>query len=287
MARCPVPGHSDRKPSLSVSDGPDGKILAKCHGGCPQTDVWAALKDRGLVGNGRTSRRHEISKVSPGTPSRPNRRAEALAFWEASRPAFGTPAEEYLRCRGIIIQSPKTIRYHEGKHCLVALVQTRDGSFSGVQRVYLVTDSRGTWKTGRFSLGPVKGGAVRLTPSAESLQICESVEDGLALLEMTGRATWAVPGAGFMQSFKPPPEVRTLSLCPDHDRAGLEAIEKAHKNLSTPSRKVRRLLPPPGRDWCDCLEFFEERAGIREFDGNEESDTAEQRSWAEEFCDGD
>ena len=40
-ARCPVPGHKDRKPSLSVHDGTDGKLLVKCHGGCPNPDVWA------------------------------------------------------------------------------------------------------------------------------------------------------------------------------------------------------------------------------------------------------
>jgi hypothetical protein len=133
---------------------------------------------------------------------------------------------------------------------------------------------------------------VRLTPTAESLQLCESVEDGLALLQMTGKPTWAVPGAGFMVDFEPPPEVRTLSLCPDHDKVGLKAIEKALKAKQDQSAnagvlKLRRLLPPPGKDWCDCLEFFEERAGIREYDGEEDRETAEQRSWVEAFCDGD
>jgi hypothetical protein len=186
-----------------------------------------------------------------------------------------------------VIQPPACIRYHAGINALVALVQARDGTFSAIQRVYLTTDSRGTWKTGRFSLGPIKGGTVRLTPTAESLQLCESVEDGLALLQMTGKATWAVPGAGFMVNFEPPPEARTLALCPDHDKAGLEAIEKALRARTDPRLKLRRLLPPPGKDWCDCLEFFEERAGIREYDGEEDRETAEQRSWVEAFCDGD
>ncbi len=70
------------------------------------------------------------------------RRKEAIDIWDASTPAQHTPAEEYLRCRGIVIQVPPTIRYHEGKHMLVALVQSRDGAFSGVQRVYLKTDPR-------------------------------------------------------------------------------------------------------------------------------------------------
>ncbi len=261
-ARCPA--HKDRTPSLSVSDGPGGKLLVHCHAGCSQEDVWAALKNRGLVRKGKPSQTANGSNFAATRKSETDaeRRAEALAIWEASEPALHTPAQDYLDCRGIVIQPPTCIRYHAGINALVALVQARDGTFSAIQRVYLTTDSRGTWKTGRFSLGPIKGGAVRLTPTAESLQLCESVEDGLALLQMTGKATWAVPGAGSMVSFKPPPEVHEATVAPDNDKAGLEAIEKA---IGSPNGelKLRRLLPPPGKDWCDCLEFFEERAGIR------------------------
>ena len=47
LASCPVvdhgQGNGDRNPSLSVTDS-DGKLLLKCHGGCSQHDVWAAVK---------------------------------------------------------------------------------------------------------------------------------------------------------------------------------------------------------------------------------------------------
>lgn len=45
-AKCPA--HEDRTPSLSISQGRDGKILFRCHAGCTQEDVIAALKARGL-----------------------------------------------------------------------------------------------------------------------------------------------------------------------------------------------------------------------------------------------
>jgi hypothetical protein len=45
IARCPV--HEDRSPSLSVSER-DGRVLVHCHAGCPQPDVIAALRARGL-----------------------------------------------------------------------------------------------------------------------------------------------------------------------------------------------------------------------------------------------
>lgn len=46
LARCPA--HDDRSPSLSISENADGKILMKCHAGCPQAAVMSALESRGL-----------------------------------------------------------------------------------------------------------------------------------------------------------------------------------------------------------------------------------------------
>ena len=37
MARCPA--HDDRKPSLSIRDADDGKVLVRCHAGCDQARV--------------------------------------------------------------------------------------------------------------------------------------------------------------------------------------------------------------------------------------------------------
>ncbi len=122
-------------------------------------------------------------------------------------------------------------------------------------------------------------------PATESIQLCESVEDGLALLQLTGRPTWAVPGAGFMKDFLPPPEVREIVLAPDNDKAGLEAIKATKKALATV--RIRQLLPPEGQDWCDVLQTWDERAAIREFDGEQPREDAEQRSWVEAFIDGD
>lgn len=45
MACCPA--HDDRNPSLALRDD-DGKVLVRCHAGCEQRVVIAALKDLGL-----------------------------------------------------------------------------------------------------------------------------------------------------------------------------------------------------------------------------------------------
>jgi len=64
QARCPA--HEDRNPSLSVSEGDDGRALLKCHAGCETEAVVAALglrmQDLMLPG-----------AVSPQRPARPTR----------------------------------------------------------------------------------------------------------------------------------------------------------------------------------------------------------------------
>jgi hypothetical protein len=285
MARCPA--HDDKTPSLSVSER-DGKLLVHCHAGCSQEAVWAVLVRLGLVQQAVRGAETAVSRPkhfkSPDGELK-DRHAEALAFWSAAVPAAHTPAQDYLACRGIVIGPAATLRYHEADNALVAAIQDQDGALTGVQRIYLKTDSRGTWATGKRSLGTIKGGACRLTAAADRLQLCESIEDGLALLQMTGRPTWAVPGAGFMVDFEPPPEVREIVLAPDHDKAGLEAIEKSVKSYMHIT--FRQLLPPPGLDWCDVLEDYEERAAIREYDGGLDREQAETQSWVEAFANGD
>lgn len=53
LASCPLPthgqGNGDKNPSLSISDGEDGKPLFKCHSGCEQHDVFEAIKNYGLL----------------------------------------------------------------------------------------------------------------------------------------------------------------------------------------------------------------------------------------------
>ena len=46
MARCPA--HEDREPSLSITDAKSGKVLVRCHAGCDQRQVIAALRSRGV-----------------------------------------------------------------------------------------------------------------------------------------------------------------------------------------------------------------------------------------------
>ena len=57
LARCPA--HDDRRPSLSIGVGRDGRTLLKCFAGCPTEAVIAAvdLTMRDLFPTGGRSRR--------------------------------------------------------------------------------------------------------------------------------------------------------------------------------------------------------------------------------------
>jgi hypothetical protein len=47
LARCP--GHCDHTPSLSLRDGPGGRLLAYCFAGCDWPRIREALRVRGLL----------------------------------------------------------------------------------------------------------------------------------------------------------------------------------------------------------------------------------------------
>ncbi len=277
-ARCPA--HDDHNPSLSITER-DGKVLVHCFAGCPQAAVLNSLTRMGLIA-GADTRRH------PDTPIRQSRRDpdanqkvfDAKRIWAESVPAAGTPVQLYLACRGIWLPVPETIRYHPAINALIAAVEDRNGEIIGLQRVYLEQDAAGVWKRGRYSLGKIAGGAVRLTPPAKRLQLAESVEDALALMQITGRATWAVPGAGLMEKFEPPPECETVVLAPDNDEAGQKAIEKAARALMARGVKVEVLLPPTkGADWVETLERWDERSAIITESCGIDADDAELRAW--------
>lgn len=63
------PAHHDSSPSMSVTDGKDGKILVRCHARCKQADVVQALKDRDLwpAGNGRSESLKSMPHAPTGT----------------------------------------------------------------------------------------------------------------------------------------------------------------------------------------------------------------------------
>jgi hypothetical protein len=71
LASCPVPGHGrgngDKNPSLSISEGPDGKALFHCHGGCDQQTVFSVMRERGYLPELETRNVEPLALIKPIT----------------------------------------------------------------------------------------------------------------------------------------------------------------------------------------------------------------------------
>jgi hypothetical protein len=150
MARCPA--HDDREPSLSIRDADDGKVLVRCHAGCDQERVIAALRSR-RVWDRNGHRYRWLNRLVPRVTAneQPDRdeakRSEAsLGIWQATTSAEGTLVETYLVRRDLSLPPPPTLRFHAGlKHpsggiwpAMVALV-TQGADDSALQSTALIS----------------------------------------------------------------------------------------------------------------------------------------------------
>lgn len=203
------------------------------------------------------------------------RAGDALKKWNRCGGAEETLADEYLMGRGVISELsplPPSIRFisAQGVHCLVAAITCPvTDEVIAIHAIFLKRTRQGVEKIERKTYGPARFGSVRLSPPALKMQITESVEDGLALMQLNGQPTLAVPGTNFLAKHViPPSPCGIVVLAPDNDEAGRAAIGKAILRLEGLGYVVRVLLPPAERDWCDVLPEYEERDAFKEEDNH-------------------
>ena len=264
-ARCPA--HDDRNPSLSIRDV-NGKVLVRCHAGCEQTHVIAALRGRGLW---TESGSRSPSWIAPRKPveRKPDRddakrTRAALAIWQSAKPGQATPIETYLVSRGIQLPAPDSLRFHAGlKHpsggcwpVMVALVTNgRDGTPIAIHRTYLARDGGGKAPVDpqKMMFGPCRGGAVRLAEPGEVLMVGEGVETCLAAVQATGNPAWAALSTSGLRSLDLPKDVRDVIVLADGDEAGEAAARDCALRWKREGRRVRIARPPQGLDFNDML----------------------------------
>lgn len=293
----PGPNHSRRDRSLKIWDGPGGVMVHSFSGdGWRECRGW--LQRQGLLPDDepRTSRWREMqrpaNRAHVNVSNDAHRGEHALGIWRDAAAAAGTLVESYLASRGITHPIPTSLRFAPVlKHtpsgvmlpAMVAAVQGPDEEVWAVHRTYI--DPRGDMKamvsSPKLALGPIRGGAVRLGRATETLMLTEGIEDALALMQMTGTTAWALLGTAGFKSFTSPPETQTIILAPDADPAGDATVAQAAARFSGMGLRVMHLRPPDGSDWCDCLDIFEERAAISEFDGHVDRAGAELAVFAE------
>jgi putative DNA primase/helicase len=221
----------------------------------------------------------ERRKVEPRRNDAPDPEAEgerhARAIWDASRPIAGTPAEIYLKSRGIEASTwPTSIRWNADARCVVFASIAPDGRHTAIQRVLLqldgtpVTEDNG--KGGRQKIkrsrGPRYGGAVHFKAyqRPDVLILAEGPETALSIWHATGIETWATIGPVHTVDLTPVPNDRAILVALDDDARNaqvrkhtLAAIMRWRKQ----GRTVLTALPWPStrRDKSDFNDALKAR----------------------------
>jgi putative DNA primase/helicase len=181
-----------------------------------------------------------------------NRTAGALAIWSRARdPRPTDPMMVYLRHRRVADLLPpgclgETLRWHPDG-LMVALVRNiHTDAPQAIHRTFLTPDGE---KFDRKSLGPVGGGAVKLTPDPEvhrSIGVGEGLETTLSLRGLPDHenlAVWSLIDAGQLGRFPAIEGVETLFVAVDHDPPGILAARSVAATWLNAGREVRQVLP--------------------------------------------
>jgi hypothetical protein len=266
VARCPA--HDDRKPSLSISDSDDGKVLVRCHAGCEQEQVLAALKSRGLwmENSPRRFTRSAPRVASNNQPDRDDakRTEAALVVWQSAMSADGTLVETYFASRGLHLPPPTTLRFHAGlKHpsggiwpAMVGLVtRGSDGTPLAIHRTFLARDGAGKARVepSKMMLGPCRGGAVQLAMPGDLLMVGEGIETSLTAMLATGHPAWAALSTSGLRTLDLPGAARNVIVLADGDDPGEAAARDCAWRWMREGRRVRVARPPQGMDFNDML----------------------------------
>ena len=158
--------------------------------------------------------------------------------------------------------SQSWLRHPEGgnRPAMIALVEHVEHGPVAIHRTWLQRDgaAKASFREPRLSLGPIKGGAVRLAPAGELLMVSEGIETGAAVMTATGLPVWAaLSTSGIASLVMPPlPLAATIVILADHDAngAGERAAHTAAQRWLAEGRRVRIAMPPePGTDFNDVL----------------------------------
>ncbi|MGH7186942.1 MAG: DUF7146 domain-containing protein, partial [Pseudomonadota bacterium] len=262
------PVHDDREPSLSIRDADDGKVLVRCHAGCDQGRVIAALRSRGLweeYGHRRLTRpAPPVDAYDRSERDDAKRTEAALAIWQSATLADGTPVETYLASRGLHVSPPPAIRFHAGlKHhtggiwpAMVALItRGTDDTPLAVHRTFLARDGAGKAPVDpqKMMLGPCRGGAVRLASPGDVLMVGEGIESCLAAMLATGNPAWAALSTSGLRTLDLPDTARDVIVLADGDDPGEAAASDCAWRWKREGRRVRIARPPKGMDFNDLL----------------------------------
>jgi Toprim domain len=191
-------------------------------------------------------------------PSTAGSATAARRLFAAGRPVPGTPAEAYLRARGITasLDCP-ALRFHPSAYyragrdapleawpALLAAVTALDGTISGIQRTWLdrFRPAKAPLADPRRALGYLLGNGVRFGTISDIAAAGEGIETILALKSVLPSLPMiAGLSANHLAALDLPPALRRLYVARDNDAAGLKAAERLFERHQ--GVEVRELVP--------------------------------------------
>ena len=206
---------------------------------------------------------------SLSTPTNRYRDASAARLLAAAEPIAGTPAETYLRSRGI--DRPATadaLRYHPKCYyrcidtdrrlaapAMLASVSDNAGRITGLLRTFLSADGsqKAPIESPRRAMGVLAGNGVRFGPHDDVMAVGEGVETMLSLrTAMPTLSMIAALSAAHLAALVPPVQLRRFYIAADGDAAGRNAAARLAQRLSALSIEAI-LLTTRRKDFNDDL----------------------------------
>jgi DNA-binding transcriptional ArsR family regulator len=222
LACCPA--HDDSKPSLSLSESPDGTLLWHCHAGCPQDAVQRELE--------------RLAGVQPATarPIPPRRRGrtqqQAVSSDARARTPLGVRAQstlaEYARVKGLDAERLRAWGLTDLQAGGIEIpYRNADGEIACIRyRLALEGENRFRWRQGDT---PILYGLWRLGEWAgsDTLYLCEGETDALSLWH-AGLPALGIPGATAWRErwWREVEAFPRIVAIPDADQAGSQLVEK-------------------------------------------------------------
>ena len=228
-----------------------------------------------------------INEAAARAAEKKRRSAEHLWKWAEHLP--GTPAELYLRGRGLDVRQlsryPGALRYRSQVWCteagaklpaMLAVVQDLAGAPIACHRTYLGRRADGSWgkaaledakkALGRFGGGfiPVWKGRHRCPlkdiPPGTPVYVTEGIEDALTVaIARPELRVLAAISLGNIGAIALPEQAGPLVIVADRDKPGskaIDALERAIAQQQARGRRVQLVLPPQGaKDMNEALQM--------------------------------
>lgn len=205
-------------------------------------------------------------------------------IWAKTAPVQGTPAEVYLRSRGIKgdVSDVNCLRYHPRLMYmdetmekplwipgLLAIYSDEAGKPLTMHRTFLKPDGSGKADVAAPKKiiappGDIRGGAIRIdAPMIDEdgngvIGLCEGIENALSIREATGCPMWVGYSDRVMTMVKLDPLIKTVIVWADIEPsgAGLSAANDIKEKLEAEGREVIIEVPDDARDKVDWNDIY-------------------------------